>query len=99
MLSKLNLFNLFLLVLLSGCCDSDAIPEYIRQLSHSDAKIRNDAALEIAACGSTAKDAVPYLAPLIYDENVGVQSSAAYALRRIDTKQSKAVLERAEKRR
>ena len=91
---KALLITTFLLI--TSCCDTDSIPSKTNTLYSSSAKERNKAALDLARCGSRAGGAVPKLAELLYDENVGVQSSAAYALRQIDTPNARAVLERAE---
>jgi len=90
-----------LLILLSvlpigACCDRDAIPKAERQLYSNTASERNDAALVLARCGASANGAVSRLAELLYDDNVGVQSSAAYALRKIDTTAAREALKRAE---
>jgi HEAT repeat protein len=91
----------FLIILLSlnaifsaSCCSSDQIPSFIRLLNSSDAKDRNDAALALARCGEKAERAVPRLSQLLYDDNVGVQSAAAYALRKIDTPSARAIMNR-----
>jgi len=86
----------FALLSLSACCDVEGIPQRIRQLDSRVAKERNDAALALARCGEKADKAVSKLARLLYDENVGVQSAASYALRRIDTPAARQVLERVE---
>jgi HEAT repeat protein len=83
----------------AACCRQEEIPREIEKLYSSQASARNEGALALARCGSRAEKAVPRLAALLYDENVGVQSSAAYALRKIDTKRAREVLERAEARR
>lgn len=62
------------------------------QLSSSIPRERNEAALGLAKCGSEAGGAVPYLMGMLYDANPGVQSSAAYALRQIDTPQARAAI-------
>ena len=81
---------------LIGCCDTEGIPKEIKRLYSSQAKDRNDAALALARCSSPEVDrAVPRLIALMYDENVGVQSAAAYALRKIDNKLARDALERA----
>lgn len=83
------------LILLLGCTDPKKVPIYISQLSSSKASERNDAALELGYIGAPhAKKAVPYLIPLLTDPNPGVQSAAAYALRRIDTLEARSALER-----
>lgn len=87
---------LALFLTISACCKEDDIPKLKRDLYSSLPKERNEAALELARCGSSAETAVERLGDLIYDENVGVQSSAAYALRKIDTESARAILKRAE---
>ena len=88
-----------LLLTLVACCQSEEIPRHIDKLYSSQAKERNEGALALARCGVLSERAVPRLAALLYDENVGVQSSAAYALRKIDSLKAREVLERAEARR
>jgi HEAT repeat protein len=78
--------------LLAGCCDKEALPEAFDQLYSSQAAERNKAALVLARCGERSDKAVPRLSQLLYDENVGVQSSAAYALQEIGTEKAKAAL-------
>lgn len=80
----------------TGCCDKEKVPALTSALYSSVAKERNDAALSLARCGESASDAVPRLAALLYDSNVGVQSSAAYALRKIDTTSARRSLASAE---
>lgn len=84
---------------LTGCCDSERIPGYIRNLNSSSASERNEAALKLARCGGKAERAVPTLAQLLYDDNVGVQSAAAYALRKIDTPSARRIMERIDRER
>lgn len=88
-----------MLVAMSACCDKKSIPQAKQRLYSGSAKDRNDAALELARCGSAARSAVHRLSVLLYDENVGVQSSAAYALRQIDTPEAREVLELATSKR
>jgi HEAT repeat protein len=87
---------LVLLSSLSACCDEKAIPKLRQQLYSQASSERNEAALSLARCGAAASAAVPRLAQLMYDKNVGVQSSAAYALRKIDTPSARAALKEAE---
>lgn len=82
--------------LLGACCDRKEIPRAIERLYSGKASERNEGALALAHCGSAAGAAVGRLGILLYDENVGVQSSAAYALRKIDTPKAREILERAE---
>lgn len=95
--SRFFVIILVLLFVFTGCKDRSAeVPGLIRQLNSSQAKVRNQAALSLGHIGSPDADrAAIYLIKLLYDENVGVQSSAAYALRRIDTPEARAALERA----
>jgi HEAT repeat protein len=79
-----------------GCCSESDLPNFKKGLYSSVAKERNSAALGLAKCGEKASDSVSRLGQLLYDENVGVQSSAAYALRKIDTEAARTLLQRAE---
>jgi HEAT repeat protein len=81
---------------LGGCCDNEALPKMKRDLYSQTASERNEAALGLARCGAKAKDVVPRLSSMLYDSNVGVQSSAAYALREIDTPDARRALEQAQ---
>ena len=81
-----------LIATIVGCCDKDQIPQFSQGLYSSKAKIRNQSALDLAKCGNAASRSVPRLAELLYDENVGVQSSAAYALREIDTVEARGAI-------
>jgi HEAT repeat protein len=84
---------------LAACCDERALPTAIRNLYSDKASDRNKALLLIARCGDRAETSVPRIAQLMYDENVGVASSAAYALRSIDTKAARSALKAAEQAR
>ena len=90
---------IIVLLIVSACCDEKSIPKYTQLLYSHSAKDRNDAALALARCGSAASGAVYQLGSLLYDDNVGVQSAAAYALRKIDTTQAQKILKQAEDRR
>lgn len=81
---------------LVGCCDKASVPEHLKKLYSSQSKERNAAALALAKCGKLAEPGVPRLVSLLYDSNVGVQSSAAYALREIGSPEAVKALERAE---
>lgn len=85
-----------LLFFATGCCDEKGLPSALRDLYSDKASERNKALLLISKCGDRADSAVPRMSQLLYDENVGVASSAAYALRCIDTKNARAALKRAE---
>jgi len=84
------------LSLLSACCDEAALPKAIDQLTSSKASDRNKALHTVGRCGTKADRAVPTIERLMYDQNVGVASSAAYALRKIDTPSARAALKAAE---
>jgi HEAT repeat protein len=84
---------------ITGCCDQSALPKAMRNLSSSDVREKNRALQIIAQCGSRGEAAVPRIIQLMYDDNVGVASSAAYALRKIDSKEARAALRRAEEAR
>jgi HEAT repeat protein len=95
-----QIFTVFLLMGgLVGCCDSEQIPKHIRNLNSSYASERNEAALKLARCGAKADRAVPLLSQLLYDDNVGVQSAAAYALRKIDTPKARRIMEKIDEER
>jgi len=83
-------------ILAGGCCDKEALPRMKRSLYSQKSSERNEAALALSRCGKHAKDIVPRLISMLYDENVGVQSSAAYALREIDTPEARRALEQAQ---
>jgi HEAT repeat protein len=94
-LLKVQICFLFNMALCS-CCNQNDVPALIEKLNSSKARDQSQAALDLASCGSKASKAVPKLAELLYDENVGVQSSASYALRKIDTPEARAIMERVE---
>jgi hypothetical protein len=87
------------LITSTGCCDDRALPGALKALYSEKASERNKALLLISKCGHKADSAVPRIAQLMYDENVGVASSAAYALRCIDSKGARAALKSAEQAR
>lgn len=80
----------------TACCDEKALPNAIRALNSEKASERNKALLLLAKCGERAEPAVPRIIQLMYDQNVGVASSAAYALRCIDSKRARSALKAAE---
>jgi hypothetical protein len=81
-----------ILLLCSGCCKQDKIPHYIAKLQSREHRDRSSAAFELARCGEKAGGAVSILSRLLYDDNAGVQSAAAYALREIDTPAAREIL-------
>lgn len=85
-----------LAIAVAGCCDESRLPQAMRGLYSSEARERNEALQVLAQCGSKGESSVPRIAALMYDKNVGVASSAAYALRKIDSKEARAALKTAE---
>ncbi len=84
----------FVLFSVSACGPSkEDLPKYMKELKSSESKTRNRAALAIAELGPDAEKAVPSLVMLLGDDNGGVRSSAAYALRRIDTPRARQALD------
>ena len=79
---------ILLSLLLSLGCSGDTAAE-LKQLKHelrsADGRIRNQAALRAASLGKKGEPLVPELVALLRDPNGGIRSSAAYALRAIDT--------------
>lgn len=70
----------------------------IRELSSSDPKVRNRAALKIAAYGHSGVEAIPSLIRVLKtDPSKGIRSSAAYALRSIGSKEALEALDGYEK--
>lgn len=66
----------------------------MQKLQSAKPSERNEAALELGRIGAPhAVRAVPILIKLLHDENPGVQSSAAYALRKIDTAEARTALD------
>ena len=70
-----------------------AIPKLIHDLGAKDSKTRSQAAQQLAGYGSDASKAVPALTRTLEDPNGGVRSSAAFALRKIDTPQARKALD------
>lgn len=82
-------FNALILV---ACCSQEDIPGLVEKLNNSSAHEKSKAAMDLASCGTKASTAVPRLAELLYDDNVGVQSAASYALRKIDTPKAREIM-------
>jgi hypothetical protein len=87
------------LLSVAGCCGSDDVASLTPNLYSSSAKERSAAAWQLARCGDEAEPAVQRLSELLYDENTGVQSAAAYALRKIDTPSAREIMTRIDARR
>ena len=85
----------FLLSSLLACREAaeTAIPKLIHELGAKDSKTRSQAAQQLAGYGSDASKAVPALVRTLEDPNGGVRSSAAFALRKIDTPQARKALD------
>jgi len=90
------LLGLGILFSVSGCCRDADIPHAVRGLYSQEARERNSSLKVLAQCSAKAETSVPRIAALMYDKNFGVASSAAYALRRIDSRQAREALKRAE---
>jgi HEAT repeat protein len=87
------------LTILSACCDASKIQENTKKLYSSKTSEINQALLDLAKCGDKAEAATRKISALLYHENVGIQSSAAYALREIDTPEARKILDSAQKNR
>jgi hypothetical protein len=85
-----------LLVTLSGCCHEAEVPLALRGLYSTDAREKNRSLQVLAQCPEVSKPSVQRIAALMYDPNVGVASSAAYALRKIDSREAREALQTAE---
>lgn len=79
-----------------GCCNEAALPGAQQKLYSSQARDKTEALHTLSRCGTGAEPSVQRIAALMYDQNVGVASAAAYALRKIDSKQAREALQRAE---
>ena len=97
--SLLTAYTVLMIVTMVGCCDEKALPKALKDLYSDKASERNKALLLIGKCGERVESSVPRIAQLMYDENVGVASSAAYALRSIDSKSARNALKAAEQAR
>jgi HEAT repeat protein len=81
---------------LQGCCNESELPNAQRGLYSPDTREQTRALQALARCGDKADSSVQRIVALMYDKNVGVASAAAYALRKIDTKQAREALHQAE---
>ncbi|MCB0322357.1 MAG: HEAT repeat domain-containing protein [Bdellovibrionales bacterium] len=73
------------------------MPKLIKQLSAKDSSTRNKAAYALAGYGADAKPATRALIARLKDPNMGVRSTAAYALRSIGTPEATKALDAYEK--
>lgn len=81
---------------LIGCCHEAEVPVAVRGLYSADPREKNRSLQTLAQCPQQSKPSVQRIASLMYDPNVGVASSAAYALRKIDSKEAREALQVAE---
>ena len=82
-------------ICLWSSCNSAAteVPKLVAQLKSKQSGERNRAALKLGSYGKDAKAAVNALVERLSDENNGVRTSAAYALRQIDTPEAQRALD------
>lgn len=90
---------LLITVISAGCCKESDVPAALSGLYAREPRERNRSLQVLAQCPAMAESAVPRITSLMYDSNVGVASSAAYALRRIDSKEARQALKLAEEAR
>jgi len=84
----------FSAALLIGCEDPKKVPEHIRKIQYGSAHEKTEAAMSLGRIGAPeAVPAVGSLIALLDHENPGVQSAAAYALRKIDTPRARQALD------
>jgi HEAT repeat protein len=81
---------------LVGCCHEAEVPLAVRGLYSADPREKNRSLQTLAQCPQQSKPSVQRIASLMYDPNVGVASSAAYALRKIDSHEARDALQVAE---
>ena len=97
-MTKLIAF-LGIVLLISGCCKEAELPSASSGLYSNDHGEKTRSLQVLAQCGVKAEPSVQRIAALMYDKNVGVASAAAYALRKIDSKEARQALETAEQAR
>lgn len=85
-----------LAIVLAGCCREAEVPLAVRGLYSTDPREKNRSLQTLAQCPQHSTPAVQRIASLMYDPNVGVASSAAYALRKINSPEAREALEVAE---
>lgn len=97
MVKKYVVCGIFMLV--AGCCNEAELPNASRGLYSNDHREKTRSLQVLAQCGAKAESSVQRIAALMYDKNIGVASAAAYALRKIDSKEARQALEAAEQAR
>jgi hypothetical protein len=85
--------------MLSGCCHEAEVPLAVRGLYSPDPREKNRSLQTLAQCPQQSQPSVQRIAALMYDPNVGVASSAAYALRKMNSPEAREALEAAEQAR
>ena len=88
-----------LLGILSGCCHEAEVPLAVRGLYSPEPREKNRSLQTLAQCPQQSQPSVQRIAALMYDPNVGVASSAAYTLRKMNSPQAREALEAAEQTR
>lgn len=88
-----------LVSILSGCCHEAEVPLAVRGLYSPDPREKNRSLHTLAQCPEQSKLSVQRIAALMYDANVGVASSAAYTLRKMNSPEARDALEAAEQAR
>lgn len=83
-------------MLVAGCCKEAELPAASRGLYSTDNREKTRSLQTLAQCGGKSEPSVQRIAALMYDKNVGVASAAAYALRKIDSKEARQALKTAE---
>ena len=90
---RLLLLSLTILFTLA-CSDPEVeVPKLVKELSSSDSNVRVQAAMNLGSYGEDAAQAVPALKRSLYDQNGGVRSAVAFALRKIGTPEAQKALD------
>ncbi len=96
---RLLVLSMVLAGILSGCCHEAEVPLAVRGLYSPDPREKNRSLQTLAQCPQQSQPSVQRIAALMYDPNVGVASSAAYALRKMNSREAREALEAAEQAR
>ena len=93
-LTRISFFSIVFLGALA-CRESaeTAVPRLVKDLESPTPSVRNAACQALATYGPDARDATKPLIRRLYDENIGIRSSAAFALRKIDSPEATAALD------
>jgi HEAT repeat protein len=92
---KRALSPLFFMIALISCnsVSEKDIPRLKQELASSKSELRNQAALSLARLGPKASPATKELIILLHDPNRGIRSSAAFALRKIESDEATKALD------